>query len=287
MEQPAHKPEKRKSYMDHRGHRIHCKPCRHCGATVEIDLGPVVIATTGPYNGFADSIALAMVCCDACVAQYVSAEKARAMKEEAERLIQRRDVLPGFGRHALSQSDPTLEMMNRPAWQAGRDWIQGGMKHSMIVCGDGDSGKTHLCRTMVIEAWRSGRTILEVTGWDLFNGSMLYHSEDIVAKTQRMRRASVLYIQGIDRGEPKGKHLGLLLEIMEERHTRRLPTIMESQLAPAVIAERWKELTGDPSIGGDIFSRLHPVVKSVMQRPRENGGEIGMRQLEARRGNQP
>lgn len=269
------------------GRKIADRPCRHCGNSVRVDLGPVAITiSSGSMDSTAalEAIAARIVCCDACAAAYTARVHAEQLRSEAQKMIQRRDVLAGFGRHLLEHSDPTLEMVNRPAWSAARDWISNGMRESMIAFGQGDSGKTHLCRTMVIEAWRAGRTVLEVSGWDLFNGSMLYHSDDVVAKTGRMRRAGVLYIQGIDRGEPKPKHLGLLLEIMEERHSRRLATIMEGQLSPAQVAQRWQQLTGDPGIGGDIFSRLHPVVKLEMQRPRNDGQEIGMRQLEAQRG---
>lgn len=261
-----------------RGNRVLRKPCRECGTEFDVDLGPASIPDS-PIDMLVMSMARQLVC-DACAARFVSREQASRRREEAERLIQRKDVLPGFGKHTLDRSMAALEMYNRPAWAEGRDWISSGMGRSVIIHGDGDSGKTHLARTLVIEAWRKGKSILEVTGWGLFDGSMLYRSEEIAGKVTRMRRVSVLYIQGIDRGEPKGKHLGLLLEIMEERHARGLVTIMESQLEPVNIAEKWTTNTGDPGIGGDIFSRLHPVVKLSMQRPRENGEEVGMRKLE-------
>lgn len=289
MAQPVEKqPAHGEISVDLRGHRVMRRPCQHCDQPVIVDLGPVVINIGGGMDSLLDSLleslAAQIVCCDQCAAAYTARERTAQLHQQAQQMIQRRDVLPGFGRHLLERSDPALEMANRPAWIAAREWIASGITKSVLVYGAGDSGKTHLCRTMAMEAWRAGRTILEVTGWDLFNGSLLYPSEDVVAKTTRMRRAAVLYVQGIDRGEPKGKHLGLLLEIMEERHARRLITIMESQLAPVQVAQRWQQLTGDPGIGGDIFSRLHPVVKLEMQRPRNEGREVGMRQLEAERG---
>lgn len=259
---------------------MHCN-CNNCGMQFEIDMGPAM-TTPSAMDSLVESLAR-NVACDACAAEFVSREEAARRKEDADRLVQRGDVLPAFGRHVLDCSDPTMEMANRPAWATGREWLQSGMRRSLFIHGEGDSGKTHLARTLVIEAWRHGKTILEVRGWDLFNGSLLYHSEEVAAKTGRMRRASVLYVQGIDRGEPKSKHLGLLLEIMEERHARNLVTIMESQLEPIRVAQKWESLTGDPSIGGDIFSRLHPVVKLEMKRPRVDGQEVGMRQLESMR----
>ncbi len=258
------------------GRRVLVKQCHGCKDLMELDLGP-----ESRLLDENDAILTAMantIVCDECAKKYESRKTMESRREAANRMRERKYVLPGFGKHVIGRSRRDLEFRNANAWTEARRWLE-TMDRSVFLTGDPDSGKTWLARTLVVEAWLKERTIFEVEAFELFSGELLFHSEATEDRLKRMRRVSVLYIQGLDRGQPKMKHLDQLLSVMDERYERGLVTIVESKLDGAGLSAHWTETAEDASMAGGILSRLHPVVKINMSMPKIDGTKIGMRQL--------
>lgn len=208
--------------------------------------------------------------CDACIAEHDKQRRREQMQAQARELVSRGVLLDGFGRHRLADSLEAFERHNPDAWALVRSWKPSDLR-SWFVWGEPDSGKTHLCRTLVQLAFRSGLSCMECMGCD-FGGKFGQFRGPGLALFEHAKRVQVLYCQDVDKGRWNEESLSRLHELMTARHARGAMTVWCSNIGPEKLDEHWSECCPkNASVVQAVMTRMHPMVPPVMMSAPDGG----------------
>lgn len=152
------------------------------------------------------------------------------------------------------------------AYQDEEEWQtiikQGAMSYAdnpvgwLLFCGQSGSGKTHLCTAVCRHLLLAGKEVLYMP-WRLDIRELKGKSKDLAAQAEALKKyqkVPILYIDDLFKVRktadglcnPPDADVNLTLDIINYRYTKRLPTIISTELFPVELSEI------EESIGGRI-----------------------------------
>ncbi len=143
------------------------------------------------------------------------------------------------------------------AYQAEDDWQatvkQGAMAYAdnpegwLLFCGQSGSGKTHLCTAVCCQLLQAGEEVRYMP-WRQDIRELKGKAKDPAAQAEALKRyqdAPILYIDDLFKVRktadglctPSDADVHLAFDVINYRYTKRLPTIISTEISPAELVE--------------------------------------------------
>lgn len=135
-----------------------------------------------------------------------------------------------------------------------------------FIGGQTGSGKTHICTAITVAAIEAGQDARYIR-WRTTSEELKEAKKDggYKEKVGQIKRAGVLYIDDLWKGQPTEADIKLAFEILSERYDERLPTIISSERSIAEIVKI------DESIASRIVERCgRDRLLAIRKNPRAN-----------------
>jgi DNA replication protein DnaC len=142
---------------------------------------------------------------------------------------------------------PTIKQL------AALDWVPAG--ENLVFVGDTGVGKTGLASGLLLKALQNGYRGLFIKAQDLFDEmyqSLAHHGTRRLV--DRLVRFHVLLVDELGYLTLKPEQQNIFFKLMDERHTRKVPTIITTNLA----YDDWHDVLG-----------ARPMVKALLDRLRQ------------------
>lgn len=245
--------------------------CRMCGGAVSMDLDPVgQEAILETYNSlgpkFRAMLLQAHWVCDLCATadeqtQRAIAEK-RLRRDQAQKARAWAYGSGAMGNGALdatfASSSGHLEWRNSAAWALARRWTVSDT--NLWIIGPEGTGKSFMARCILNGALDRGYSAVEVSAFTLNLSADRYGNEALL---ERWSTSDVLLIDDVDKGYWSKKGLGCLWYVLDQRCTRRLRTIVTSNMSVEAVRDRWRTLVDqdNPTLLQTLIARLIPTTR--------------------------
>lgn len=228
-------------------------PCRECGAEIEVEGEPIVIA--GMEFDPLPTL------CDGCF-DSVSAAKSKADREHLARQRWTEAVPPRYRTASWDQCpDPRIARVAR-AWRSAS-----GIGFGLL--GPARCGKTSACFLALKRAAWEGRTVAACTHpqfvrlvQDATSGAtdQRNHATGILAD---LRSAGVLVLDDLGKGAFSQRAVGELWELLEFRSSRSRPTLWTANVGSESLADRFRNANTNDDFAGPILGRLREFSPAV------------------------